>query len=362
MLQRALGASVVAERALRDTPAKYSISIADVSGILAAPVENPGATLCGRTSDRPLRLGAGTNDCVSQPLQMSPPGKEWRMVQKVVAGRGCEVKRAQDRRRDRAWLTMATTLLLLTSAGATPEPAKRTGSPLAETLQSGDLLWPKKPNSIIPYNASSSESGPSDEAQWSKERDQYLAGLAANPALSPADRQRFELLKDMSYRKFLAVFGEGEAPQGPSPYGGLLGVGHTAIVRVHGGKVTIVEAVWSIGVREIAYVDWVAQRQGEWIWHGRLKDVSAEKRAEVAERAAEQIAKPYNFWNFDLADESGFYCSKLAWLSILKATKLAADDRPDPKRLLWLSPKQLLLSTHLTMLQDPGKYGRRQRG
>lgn len=256
----------------------------------------------------------------------------------------------------------AVTFLLLATLGDSAHAARRTKPPPPQELQSGDLLWPKKPNSVIPYNASSSEAGPSDEALWVEERDRYLASLKAKPASSADDRERRELLTAMSYKKFLAVFGEGEAPRGPSPYGGLLGVGHTAIVRVKGAKVTIIEALWGIGVREVAYAEWADQRRSDWIWHARLDGISDEKRAEVAERAAEQVGKPYDFWNFNLADDSGFYCSKLAWFSILKATALAADDHPDPKRLLWLSPKQLLRSSHLRMLQDPGKYGRRQRG
>jgi len=266
---------------------------------------------------------------------------------------------------DRWWpqgSCFAVIFLLLATLGDSAHAARRTKPPLPQDLQSGDLLWPKRPDSEIPYNASSSEAGPSDEALWIDERDRYLASLKAKPSLSTADQERLELLGAMGYRKFLAVYGEGEAPRGPSPYGGLFGVGHTAIVRVKDAKVTIVEAMWGTGVREVAYADWVNQRRNDWIWHARLADFSAEKRAEVAERAAEQVGKPYNFWNFDLADESGFYCSKLAWLSILRATGLAADDHPDPKRLLWLSPKQLLGSKHLRMLQDPGKYGRRQRG
>ena len=164
----------------------------------------------------------------------------------------------------------------------------------------------------------------------------------------------------MSYDTFLQVYGEGVAPGAVTPYAGRLSVGHVAIVRMIGGKATIVEAMWGIGVREIAYEDWGAEREGQWFWHGRLKAVDPSKRTEVAERAAEQVGKPYRFWNFNLQDDSGFYCSKLAWFATREATGVVIDDDPEPKRQLWLSPKQLLKSPHLQILHSPGNYGASQ--
>jgi hypothetical protein len=47
------------------------------------------------------------------------------------------------------------------------------------------------------------------------------------------------------------------------------------------------------------------------------------------------------FWNFDLADASDFYCSKLAWLSVRDALSFAIDGDENPRRRFWFSPKQL---------------------
>ena len=240
-------------------------------------------------------------------------------------------------------------------AGAADEKPK--GPPLAKDLQSGDFLWPKKQGEMIPYDASLKASNDADERRWLRERDEYVTALRASSSLSTDERQRLRILEGMSYKKFLGVFADEESPEGPTQFGGWAGVGHVAVVRIHDSKVTVVEALWRIGVREISYDQWSAERRDEWVWLGRLSDTPPEKRAEVAERAATQVGKPYKFWDFNLADESGFYCSKLVWLATLQATNVALDDKSDPRRFLWLSPKQLLRSSnHLIIVQNPGNY------
>ena len=78
-----------------------------------------------------------------------------------------------------------------------------------------------------------------------------------------------------------------------------------------------------------------------------------------------QLGKPYEFFNFDLNDDSGFYCSKLAWMSVWRATSRAAqrapvavDDNPNPRRSFfdWFSPKQLVNARRVTLLHKPGDY------
>jgi hypothetical protein len=80
----------------------------------------------------------------------------------------------------------------------------------------------------------------------------------------------------------------------------------------------VVEAKGGPDVQRLSYADWLQQHPGEVFWVGRLKGIPPEKRAKVAEKAAEQIGNPYDFWDFDLEDANGFYCSKLAWLAILQ--------------------------------------------
>jgi len=111
-----------------------------------------------------------------------------------------------------------------------------------------------------------------------------------------------------------------------------------------------------LGVRRISYADWLRDRPGELVWVGRLRGVSPERRAAVATWAAEQLGKPYNFWDFNLEDASGFYCSKLAWLSVLQGAGFPPDDDRNPQRVLWYSPKQLMKSKHIKLIVNPGPY------
>jgi len=236
-----------------------------------------------------------------------------------------------------------------------------TTPPAVEDLQAGDLIWPKEPGAIIPY-AAPGQGAASDRALWERERDEYLATLMSSPTLTDEDKRRIDILKGMSYDTFLKVYTEDVSPDAVIPFGGIVGVGHVAIVRrVDGKPPTIVEAMWGIGVREISYEAWKAERKGQIFWHGRLTNIEPKLRADIAERAFREVGKPYRFWNFDLADESGFYCSKLAWLMIREATGIVVDDKPNPVRAIWFSPKQLLTSPHLEILQNPGSYGQRRK-
>jgi len=231
------------------------------------------------------------------------------------------------------------------------------GPPDAKDVDAGDLIWPKEPGAIIPY-AAPGQSTFTDQELWERERDEYIATLRSTRTVTEHDLQRIEILQRMPYEKFLKVYNEDMSPEAVTPFGVIVGVGHVAIVRrTEGESPMIVEAMQGIGVREVSYDAWKAEREGQIFWHGRLKTSNPTLRAAVAERAYAQVGKPYKFWNFDLADESGFYCSKLAWLAIRDATGIVVDDNPNPVRKLWFSPKQLLKSPHLEILQNPGSYG-----
>ena len=254
-------------------------------------------------------------------------------------------------------VTLSVCCLVFVCAPALAQEEVPTGPPAVENLQAGDLIWPKKPGAIIPYAAPGTPTA-EDQAQWERERDAYLDTLSSSPTLTDEEKRRLDILRDMSYETFLKIYMDDVSPEEVTPFGGVVSVGHVAIVRRNAGKPpTIVEALWGIGVREISYEDWKTERAGQIFWHGRLKDIDPKLRSAVAEKAFDQVGKPYKFWNFDLADDKGFYCSKLAWLMIRRATNIVVDDKPNPVRLLWFSPKQLLKSPHLEILQNPGSYG-----
>jgi hypothetical protein len=253
------------------------------------------------------------------------------------------------------WLLLSISVsfpLVVQAADASATPSA------AELLQAGDLIWPKKPGAFIPYNSRPGEADASDASRWLAEKNAYLKRLEGNPNTSPEEKERYSALKNMTYKEFAARYLGGRNPDNPDMFG-LPGieVGHVGIIEIRDGIPFVVEAMWGSGVQRLSYADWVEKRPGELFWVGRLKEVPAKTRAKVAERAAEQIGKPYNFWDFDLEDTSGFYCSKLAWLSVLHGAGFPADDDPNPNRVLWYSPKQLMKSKHIVLIFNPGEYG-----
>ena len=157
------------------------------------------------------------------------------------------------------------------------------GPPNVEDLQAGDLIWPKKPGEVIPYSATSGRPHESDAQRWGEERDLFIVELMQRPSLSSADRERLRVLRDMYYDHFLEVFSENVTPGEIVPYGGVVGVGHVAIVRMKDGTTpTVVEALWGKGIEETPYKAWTAQRAGQWFWHGRLEDVESGKKGDCS--------------------------------------------------------------------------------
>jgi hypothetical protein len=235
--------------------------------------------------------------------------------------------------------------------------------PAPELLQAGDLIWPKKPGAIIPYDSRPGEADKSDAVRWRNEKEAYLNQIRHNPNPSPQERERYATLQKMTYGEFVGYYLRDQIPGESTLYGlGGIAVGHVGIIETIDGKPFVVEAMWGPGVQRISYADWLQNHQGEIFWVGRLKQVPPEKRAAIAEKAADQIGKPYKFWDFDLEDASGFYCSKLAWLSILQGVGFPPDDNVNPKRLLWFSPKQLINSKHIQLIANPGDYGTQEEG
>lgn len=231
-------------------------------------------------------------------------------------------------------------------------------TPPVETLRAGDFLWPKLPGKIVPYDSQAGEATEASRLQWENDRKAELSRLEGLSAPSPEEKQRYELLSRMTYQDFLTQYLTDYPTGTVMPYGalGLVATGHVAIVDVRDGGVWVIEAMLKDGVREITYEHWLAERPGEIVWQGRLKNATEEQRELVATVAKNELGKPYIFFNFNLADESGFYCSKLAWFSVWKATGQALDNNPRTKRVLWFSPKQMLHAELIEILFNPKPY------
>ena len=252
------------------------------------------------------------------------------------------------------------TLLQVLAASLLPSATRAVGEsvsprPNPALFQGGDFIWPKPPGAYVPYNAGSNNSPEDDARLWEAERSGYIKRQAttADPIIS----ERVKLLRSMDYLEFLALY-EGNQRLGvPSEYsGGSVYVGHVAILDMRRGVPYVIEALLKKGVVEATYEDWLASRPDQVIWLGRLRNWSQEDRARIAVEARRYIGRPYDFWNFDLDDDSKFYCSKLCWLSAFRALNLALDNNPNPKRPLWYSPKQLLNGPNTEKLHDPGPY------
>lgn len=233
--------------------------------------------------------------------------------------------------------------------------AQAPSTPNPKLFQSGDFIWPKKPGAFVPYESGSDNTPEEDRVQWTKERDGYIARARTVSAPDREMRQRLRALRAMDYREFHAHYAGDQEPGQPGVYkGGGLYVGHVAIIEIDDGTPWVVEAMKGKGVVRLTYADWLAGRPKEAVWLGRLKGIDAQRRASLVGEALKHVGKPYDFWNFNLDEDSGFYCSKLCWLAIFRALGFAVDGRSNPQRALWFSPKQMLnLRSSIDRLYEP---------
>lgn len=232
--------------------------------------------------------------------------------------------------------------------------------PNPDLIESGDFVWPKKPGAYVPYNANNGNSPALDKEQWLRERDAYLLKYEKSAGLDETLHQRLDTLRTMEFREFISVYAGGQEPGVPGLYsGGSAYVGHVGIIEVDSHKTPwVIEALLDQGVKRTKYTDWIKQRSDQVVWLGRIRQLKPEQRAKVAAEANIHVGKQYDFWNFDLNDDSGFYCSKLAWLSIYRSLNFAIDGQTNPNRSFWFSPKQFLYLPTIERLHDPGPYAR----
>jgi len=230
--------------------------------------------------------------------------------------------------------------------------------PNPNLFESGDFVWPKKPGAYVPYNSGSKNSPAEDRRQWEEEKDIYLQIASRIPNADAVTLKRIEILRSIDHREFISIYAGAQQPGVPGVYsGGSVYVGHVGILDLdNNGTPWVIEALLRQGVVRRKYEDWISDRSEDVVWLGRLRQTGVESRKRVVDEARKHLNKPYNFWNFDLNDDSGFYCSKLAWLSVYRALGIAVDRNESTKRLLWFSPKQFLNSLTIQKLHDPGSY------
>ena len=241
--------------------------------------------------------------------------------------------------------------------------------PNAKTFQSGDFIWPKTKGAFVP-RVRSVKAPSKEQIAWDAERDQLLAQDPATSGLSPEAAKKLKAMTYEDYEKLYFV-GPAEAARtrGVTIAGHTVFVGHVAIIEIdEQGNPFVIEATPTAGLKgavvRIAYAEWLDGKHGMQVWHGRMRDLRPSVRKRIVTEAIKQVGKPYAFFNFDLNDDGGFYCSKLAWMCVWRATPgvlrkaIAVDDDPNPHRsfLSWFTPKQMINAQRIELLHKPGEY------
>jgi len=233
-------------------------------------------------------------------------------------------------------------------------PGRQT-RPDPATFQTGDVIWPRQPWVFIPFNSRPTGSYDPDKAGWESEKKEFIERVKQDPRAPEYDRGMATQLETLSYEEFRARFLSGTEDDEVTAAGWLPWIGHVAMIQVREGKPWVVESTFG-GVRQMPYEDWLKERGKSLIWHGRVKGVDEAGRARMGEEAVKQLKKPYQFFNFDLLDDQGFYCSKFVWFVTRRALGVPVDGDPEPKRKFWFSPKQLIKSRNIQLLNNPRSY------
>lgn len=235
----------------------------------------------------------------------------------------------------------------------------------SKLFESGDLLFPKTPGRLIPFNQGVGES---DTEAWQRGRSEIIAELEALAAPSADDRALLQHLQSLerSFAEFRAVYEFGLDPERDkiTPHGGSAldpreHSGHAAIVEVlDGGQTNIIEAIGA-GVQRLSFASWLSKRSSERIWHKRV-NAQASRRQDIVKFASLHVGKPYSLGStissYRLDDPRTFYCSKLAWLSVMAACDLPLDENRNTFRVWPISPLTLVNSRHLLPVHDQGNY------
>lgn len=222
-------------------------------------------------------------------------------------------------------------------------------------------MWPKKPGVIVPYSAAYApdmRQVPTDfyeRQKFEAEKSAYLEQtVESDPYFTVSEENQFTRLSFEAFAK--QYHGSQNLNAESLGTGAIVYVGHVAILEICDGKPFVIEAVSGKGVVRQSYENWLASRPGEDVWHGRVEDLPQEQRSEIPAEAKKFLGRPYEFFNLDLNDDSGFYCSKLVWLAIFRSLHFAIDDDPESRRYFWFSPKQLMNARRVQLLYSPGSY------
>ncbi|GEM_PF-2174443 len=250
------------------------------------------------------------------------------------------------------------------AAPSLPDPA---------ALRDGDIVWPKESGVIVPFfdlkDTGIINAYNNYKKQWEKEKEEFVRLVRNSPTSSDYERRTADQLEKTTFEEFTALyFGEGADwrsfvfdyrtnARGLRLYGAGIRfpiyVGHVGMIFTKDGAPWVVDAAPPV-VRELPYTDWLFKYEGADVWLGRFKNIDTVKIVEIARG---QKGKPYSLFNKDLSDNRQFYCSKLIWFSVFRATGISLDGDTNPARSLWFTPKQLInLKEHISLIYKPGVY------
>jgi hypothetical protein len=213
------------------------------------------------------------------------------------------------------------------------------------------------------------------DADWVAERAGFIARVCAGSVPAAPSRDSLRLLAEMPLEEFLALyqgapgatFGTARARRALDAQT-VISTGHVAIIAIDGNSQRlVVEACRPSLQPPKTYEAWLERfRKPFCVWQGRLRTEHGGLAAVAADTARKWVecrysGAPFSLWNFDLDDPSAFYCAKLVWMAIYRASggTVGLDGSTDPKRsfLQWCTPRSLMGSPELTKVFDPMSYG-----
>ncbi len=227
--------------------------------------------------------------------------------------------------------------------------------PNPNTFQAGDLIWPKKPGAYVPYNSQPKGTYEDDSQQWEKEKNHFVNQVRSNSNASESERNFAAKFEKMTFEEFRQeALGEEERSDFV-PFGtDFIYSGHVGMVFFENGEPWVVEAVPG-GVQSISYKQWLQERIGFNVWHGRFTKPNSEELTKMVDTARQVIGKPYSLWNLNLNDKSSFYCSKLIWFAAFRGINWNIDEGK-PDRETWYTPKMLINSHYVKLINNFEPY------
>jgi len=132
----------------------------------------------------PLQIGGESSSSVSKP--MNPRGKPIEQTTAVLVLLGVAL-----------FAVTPHVVVRAENPSPFPDPA---------ILQTGDLIWPKKPGAIVPYNSRPGEASTGDRNRWETEKRGYLTELKKKPNPTDEEKRRYSLLQGMTYDQFAGQY------------------------------------------------------------------------------------------------------------------------------------------------------------